>query len=331
MGLFNNYSKPGKGISKNEREKNVIVRFFELYFRKFWSLCILNLLVVLCIIPFAALSVGIFYLIGKGALALTENIQLRIVISMIPFAFFGPIFAGALRITRDYVREEPVFFGVDFLSTIKKNFKQTVVFSIISYFATAAFSYAIPAYYYMEGALKYVLFPLVMIAAVIFLFCQYYYYIMAITCDLTVKQLLKNSIIISIVCFFRNITLTIIVGAVVIGALALALYGLTAPILFAILMMLILFFVLGFLLYSISFIAFPAIKKYIIDPFYANNETVPANEETSNEDSEENPIPQEKDDKSEYVYHNGRMIHRSVLDEDALFDDSLNDSGRNRE
>ncbi len=326
MGLFNNYNKPGKGISKDEKQKNAIARFIELYFRKFWSICILNLIIVLCAVPFLALSYGIFSIVGKGNLALTENFQLRMIISLVPFSFFGPFIAGGLRITRDFVRGEPVFLWNDFISTIKKNFKQTIIFSIISYIGVAAFSYAIPAYYYVEGFTKYILFPITMVAALIFLFTQYYYYIMAITCNLTVKQLVKNSVILSMACIMRNLLLTVILGIVFVAICVMAIYGIATPVLFAIVFMFILFFAIGFMLYSISFISFPAIKKYIIDPYYMKESKETMNtikgEEDTECDGEEEKLNEEP--KSEYVYHNGRMIHRSVLEEDALFDDSLN-------
>ena len=326
MGLFNNYNKPGKGVSKNEKQKNGIARFFELYFRKFWSICILNIIIVLFDALFLALSYGIFSFIGKGNLALTENLQLRLVISLVPFAFFGPVFAGGLRITRDFVREEPVFMWGDFVSTIKKNLKQTTIFSIISYIGAAAFSYAIPAYYYVEGFSKYILFPLSMIAALIFLFTQYYYYIMAITCNLTVKQLIKNSVILSMACIVRNILLTLILGVVFVAICAMVIYGIATTILFAIVLMFVTFFAIGFVLYSISFMSFPAIKKYIIDPYYAQNPEETSEGKKAEEYTEDNGEEEEVsvEPKSEYVYHNGRMIHRSVLEEDALFDDSLN-------
>jgi len=333
MGLFNNYNKPGKGVSKNERQKNVVARYFELYFRKFWSLCVLNIMFAIILAVFVALSVGVYSLVGHGILASTENYQLRLVISLFPFAFFGPVLAGALRITRDFVREEPVFMAGDFISTIKKNLKQTTVFSIISYIAAAAFSYAIPAYYYLEGFTKYILFPLAMIAALVFLFSQYYYYIMAVTCNLTVKQLIKNSVILSLACFLRNLILTAIIGVVLVALVAMAIYGIATPILFAIVLMLVVFFALGFLLYSVSFFAFPAIKKYIIDPYYEENpERTSIQIETDDKtDSYDENIEAQEEPKSEYVYHNGRMIHRSVLEEDALFDDSLNYGRKNND
>ena len=336
MGLFNNYAREGSGISKDEKQKNSVITYFELFLRKFWNLCTLNLMVASFLIPFVALSVFLFnFLGGVGTFGAAENLQLRFIVSLVPFAFFGPVIAAASRITRDYVRGEPVFLWSDFFSTLKKNIKQPLVFSMISYIGTAALTYAIPAYYNVAGIGKYVLFPMVMICATILLFMQYYYYTMAITFDLTTVQLIKNAIILSLACFVRNLIITLITGVLIVGVYFLALYGLVTTILIGVLFILLGGILISFELYTISFITFPALKKYIIDPYYANNPQETAegqkqSEETENTETNVTDDVQEVPDepKSEYVYHNGRMIHRSVLEEDALFDDSLNTGKR---
>ena len=45
MGLFvKNFSKPCKGVDKEEQQKRPFFLFFELYFSKFWKMIQLNLL-----------------------------------------------------------------------------------------------------------------------------------------------------------------------------------------------------------------------------------------------------------------------------------------------
>ena len=57
MGLFTkNYSKPGKGVEKNEQQKRPFFLFFELFFAKFWKMIQLNLLYLLFWIPAIAAS-----------------------------------------------------------------------------------------------------------------------------------------------------------------------------------------------------------------------------------------------------------------------------------
>ena len=50
FGLFD-YNKPGPGVDKNAPKKKGFVRFFEIYFRKFWRLATANLLYILVSIP----------------------------------------------------------------------------------------------------------------------------------------------------------------------------------------------------------------------------------------------------------------------------------------
>ena len=57
MGLFTkNYSKPGKGVEKDEQQKRPFFLFFELFFAKFWKMIQLNLLYLLFWIPAIAAS-----------------------------------------------------------------------------------------------------------------------------------------------------------------------------------------------------------------------------------------------------------------------------------
>ena len=67
--------------------------------------------------------------------------------------------------------------------------------------------------------------------------------------------------------------------------------------------------------YSVNFITFPALKKFIIDPYYEKNKDK-TSESLDSEEQSGKPLP-------EYVYHNGRMVHRSVLEAETLFNDDV--------
>ena len=88
MGLFNNYLKEGKGVSKEQNTPRLIL-FFQIYFRKFWNLISLNLLYIAFCIPIITI---------------------------------GPATAAMTKILRNYAREEHAFLWGDFLETFKKNF-----------------------------------------------------------------------------------------------------------------------------------------------------------------------------------------------------------------
>ena len=77
--IFGGYSKPGKGVSKNEAyEKSAFAKYFEILGRKFWDICILSLVFLLTMIPFIALSYLIFTLISGTRLA--SDLQLSLIV-----------------------------------------------------------------------------------------------------------------------------------------------------------------------------------------------------------------------------------------------------------
>ena len=84
-------------------------------------------------------------------------------------------------------------------------------------------------------------------------------------------------------------------------------------------MTLMLFFAL--LAYSANFMAFPTILRCIIEPYY---EAHP--EETSQGllHPEDIKHPEEEGQPPEYVYENGRMVHRSVAEKHSIFEDQGN-------
>ena len=79
-----------------------IVVFFDIYFRKFWNLIVLNILYVICCIPIVTI---------------------------------GPATAAMTKILRNYAREEHAFLWSDFWDTFKNNFWTAFVVGLIDLFA----------------------------------------------------------------------------------------------------------------------------------------------------------------------------------------------------
>ena len=102
MGIFNDYTREGKGVSKDPDFRPRIVVFFDVYFRKFWNLVLLNLLYILFCLPIITIA---------------------------------PATAAMTKILRNYAREEHAFLWSDFWDTFKSNFKTSLVVGIINFFA----------------------------------------------------------------------------------------------------------------------------------------------------------------------------------------------------
>ncbi len=305
-----NFEKEGKGVRRGE-QKNRVSLYFSILWRKLWSICKLSLICSIFVIPVAIII---------GSLVFMQNYYginpIFYPVCFAPIIILGPVMTGAIRIARDFAREEPVFIWSDFISTIKKNFKQSIIVSVIEY-VILAFLYIAVAFYFsaIANSVFYViLFGLALMFTMIFLFMQYYMGLMIVSMDLNIKQLFKNAAIFSIVCLWKNFLITLILIAIVALLYFLIIFSLAMPVLVPIWIILTFGFLIGFVLYTIAFIAYPSIKRYAIDPYY---------EEHKEETAEAVKNASEEDELPEYVYENGKMVHRSVIENnpETIFDD----------
>lgn len=174
FGLFD-YSKPGPGVDKNAPQKKGFVVFFEIYFRKFWKLCVANLLYVLVSLP-----------VVTGGLAEV----------------------GLTYITRNFAREKHVFVAGDFFDTIKKNWKQALPMGLINLVLTAVLVFDIwffgaPLFMNHEsgkepGIFNYILLAFMLSVGFVVTFAKYYISMLIVTFRLSLKQIYKNAFILAL-------------------------------------------------------------------------------------------------------------------------------------
>jgi hypothetical protein len=68
MSLFGNYNQPGPGVEKNNGyTETSFSLYFQLIGRKFWNLCILNLIMVLFTLPYIGVSYLLYRFLGSIA------------------------------------------------------------------------------------------------------------------------------------------------------------------------------------------------------------------------------------------------------------------------
>ncbi|MDR2931648.1 MAG: YesL family protein [Oscillospiraceae bacterium] len=227
FGLFD-YTKPGKGVRKDEPKQSHFVHFFVLVQRKFWKLIQLNLLFVLFCIPIVTI---------------------------------GPAVAGMTYVLRNYANERPVFLFSDFWDAFKSNLKQSLIYELI-FAAVAVPLYVAWQFYFLnasEHAWMYAAAALVLILAVIFIFANFYIFLMIVTLDLPLKAIIKNGLIMSAICFKSNI-FTLIFVAVTMFALWYVYF------LGYLIYLLIGFAFIGFI---IVYNSYRGVQKYSIDPYLA--------------------------------------------------------------
>ncbi|MEE1074801.1 MAG: DUF624 domain-containing protein [Acutalibacteraceae bacterium] len=236
FGLFN-YEKEGPGISKNAPKKKTFIVFFETFFRNFWKFITINLV--------------------YGIISLPQITS-------------GLASAGFTHVARNTARDKHSFGLSDFFDTIKKNWKQALGAGIINTLVYAIIIFDLWFFYTsVKGVFGIIGLGLMLSVLVIFTMMNYFIWTLMITFKFKLKQIYKNSFNFAVInlkknflCFF----VLLLVHAVYVGILFLFqrfwhivlafeifAYILTYP---------------GFKFLLVQYCCFPAIKKYIIDPYY---------------------------------------------------------------
>ncbi len=271
-GLFDglvNYDKPGPGVDKNEPKKKGFKLFFSILFDKFWKFIPLSLLYILTALPI--LTIGF----SEAATAF---------------------------ITRNFARRKPVLLVSDYFDTIKKNWKQSLIVGLINLLVTV-FMIGIIYFYYMgwpESLFYKIGFVLTCGMFIVFTFLKYYINMLIVTFDLKIKQLYKNSLLLSSAGLKENIIITLsllVIYGILFGVPVLWYYIADDMILFVISLVLTILFLPGVRAFVIQFWIFPIVKKHMIDPYY---ESHPEQNEERNllnlqdDDEEENDEGEDK-------------------------------------
>lgn len=240
MGLFNRYLKPGPGISKHQPQKNAVFRFVDIYFRKFWKLCGVNLLYVLVSLPIITT---------------------------------GLADVGIAYVTRNYVREKHSFVVSDFFEAIRKNWKQALPVGIVNLSVMFVLIYNL--FFYSASTIPFVSEKVLAVVSIffllVFIFMQYYIPLMIVTFKLSWKQLYKNALILAFVGLLPNLVITILLVPYYLVLLQCLFAVYPANIRYPLLLIwgfIYLFVFPAFRAFLTQFCTFPVVKKYIIDPYY---------------------------------------------------------------
>lgn len=222
----------------------------------------------------------------------------------IPLITFGPATAALTAVMRNIYLGRPQFVFHEFWTAFKKNFKQSYFIGLIDliFIFLAAFSYVFYTSTIDDNDYYWLLYALTMAAEVIFLMLNFYIYPQIAALNLKMGAILKNSMIMS----FLNIKGNLIALACFIVYIVL--------IMFFGLYVLMLAPIIPFAWLSLitMFTSYPAIQKFIINPFYEQqglkNPELPDYDEDDEEavfedkGGEEAPIKLKKNDKK------GRVI-----------------------
>lgn len=233
FGGFFNYDRPGPGIKKDGPKKKTFFVLFEIWWRNIWKLCVSSLV-------YSALTI----LLIPGGLGA----------------------AGITNVARNLARDKHSFGLSDFIETVKKNWKQSLVAGIINLVIDAINAFAIYFYWFGDDALSIIGFGLSVALFILFRFMKYHVWLMIITFKLSLKQIYKNSFLFA----FVNWKANLIIGLteILLLAICVALFFIPYYIAWVVSLVLAVMVFPGFINLLTQLLIFPKVKELIIDPYY---------------------------------------------------------------
>lgn len=163
--LFPDYLKAGPGVDINAPKKTEIPLFIEILRREFTTLLKLNLIFL---------------------------------VACLPIITIGPAIGAMTSVTLKMVRDKPVDIYYDFKQGFKKNWKQSLILGILGGLITSAIICAFLFYIQLEGIAYYLMMFIIGMIVVIIGMLWLYVYPMTVGVNLKIKQIIKNSFLLSI-------------------------------------------------------------------------------------------------------------------------------------
>lgn len=254
--------KNKKQKSKPQEEKTLKpaplpLRFFQIYVRVFWKLCIIGLLSGLCVVLGGIAAWGAVKIFN-----FTPFWEALLGIAVFYILVGAPFLSGIAYVIRNFSRQEHAWIS-DIFTIARKNYWRSVVVGLIDV-VLAFMLYFSFAFYSMQAGEMYYLRYVIGMLAILFLWMHYYLYTMLVTFDFSIKALYLNSLLFALSRFVWNILITVIVAV-------LAVLEYSAVLLFFTngdtILVLLLVSVLGLstLFYTVGFWTYPSIKSKIID------------------------------------------------------------------
>ena len=252
---FLDFTKEGPGISKDAPKKKAFFVFFT------FQLLVLHA------------DVFLFETFFRNFLKFVWVNLVYLVLSL-PIITHGMASAGITNVTRNIARDKHSFGLSDFFETIRKNLKQSLAVGVINTIITALLAFSIwfynESYLQTEQILSFAGLVISLSFAAIFAMMNFYIYTLMITFNYNIKMLYKNSFKFVFVNLWKNL----LCGIILLGVYAIYV---GIAILFNDLRVIIIELIIAaatlpaFRFLLVQFFTFGSIKKYIIDPYYAEH------------------------------------------------------------
>lgn len=170
---------------------------------------------------------------------------------------------GLFYVLRNMVRGDYVSVWSDFFSAIKKNLKQGLMLGIIDAAIILFLVYDF-AYYRQNAHIFFinVFYYAIIIFSIVYFIMRFHMYTILVTFDLPLRKIFKNAFLLTVLGLKRNLAL--LLSSILIALINIYIYIFLPTIGF----LLVLIFTIALLSFLGAYCVYPAIKKYMIDPYY---------------------------------------------------------------
>lgn len=304
----------------SEKSSVALTSFISSLFHNFPKLLLTNLIFA---VP-SAVFFGIFLSINTITGLNSNFILFLTAIPLFPF------YAGVVQVTSHMVRgEENVDVVHNFISGVKENFLRFLVHGAVFYVAMFFSYYSITMYtsFGKVNGVFYIFLAISIIVSIFFLFAFYYIPPMTVTFDISMKNIYKNSALMTFGEFKHNLiaTLGLFVLTLLCATILMCCYVPIAVIIAT--AVLALFFIPSIMSFIINSAIYKPMYNMIVGNDKKSKEIDKKIENRKNgifDDTEATPKKNiaegfsnievdENADGDEYIYYNGKMVKRSVL------------------
>lgn len=267
FGMFD-YTKPGKGVSKEDLDKSGIALYFDILWRRLGKIIAVNIFFLIASIPAIIVSlflsaVLITYLgafsgvpIGPG-----EASVLRYYLTAVMLLLTGTGSASAAMsyVLRKYVNDTHSWVWSDFVDALKENFLQGTLAYIINTVLFCVLSMALMYYSFLvKGAMSVFFTAVMIIISVIFMMSVMYVYQIMASVKLKLKDVYRNALLLTL----GRLPVNIMAFAVTAAFIYVLNLIITIPIVLAVVPLI--FY--SIIVFTQIFITNNTVNKYLIEP-----------------------------------------------------------------
>lgn len=276
MGIFRSYANPGAGINPHAPKKKPFARYWELLFRNLGRLFILNIVYSSLHIP---LMLAYAFFVSTNN-KFTNPMCIFLLIVQVLIA--GPTLSGCARVLRNMVLDKACFPWEEFKKGFTRNFWASVIYYLIDLAVVAVLvsNWILCPQIVQQYGTKLLYAPLVVTLGIgiILLFMNFFLFPMQVATGLKKSSVIKNSL--QLTCLSpKQCLLTVgCVGVMLAFCYLLLCISLKLLIIFF-------FFPAAWVGFTVMFINYPVIQKYVINPYY--EETGEHNPEADDDNSDD--------------------------------------------